>query len=264
MIQTFQRFRRVRKTAYAATLIFGLSAVPTGAEADLDLGREAFVSSNVLGAFYHELGHAVIDLLNIPVFGKEEDAADVFSVILIDSLFEDEAAESMALDVALPFLAEAENVANGGDPTAWWSAHGPDEQRFYNTVCLFYGADPSRRGDFAEDMELPEDRAQGCADEFQLALDSWGPVLDELETLKGNRSFVANIAEDARQLAPIMSQVMIEEMDALNEIFGFAKELSVSVELCGEANAFYDLDGQNIIMCAEYEPHFAELYAQTL
>ena len=37
----------------------------------------------------------------------------------------------------------------------WSDVHGPDLQRFYNLVCLFYGADPDTRDDFAADMNLP-------------------------------------------------------------------------------------------------------------
>ncbi|MEO0636155.1 MAG: DUF4344 domain-containing metallopeptidase [Pseudomonadota bacterium] len=46
----------------------------------------------------------------------------------------------------------------------------------------------------------------------------------------------------------------------LNQIFGLEEGLAVTVELCGEANAFYDLDERTITMCAEYEDWFADLY----
>ena len=67
----------------------------------------AFVEANILGIFYHELGHAVIDLEGVPIFGQEEDAADVFSIYLIHSLFEEEAAQSLAHDASFGFWGEA-------------------------------------------------------------------------------------------------------------------------------------------------------------
>ena len=43
--------------------------------------EDGFVTSNLISVFYHELGHAVIDTMQVPIFGQEEDAADVFSTI---------------------------------------------------------------------------------------------------------------------------------------------------------------------------------------
>ena len=33
--------------------------------------------------FLHETGHAVFDILKVPVFGREEDAADLFSAYIM-------------------------------------------------------------------------------------------------------------------------------------------------------------------------------------
>src|SRR4051812_6372549 len=46
-------------------------------EADL------FVLGNTVFILYHELGHALIDLLGLPVLGHEEDAADNLASIMM-------------------------------------------------------------------------------------------------------------------------------------------------------------------------------------
>src|SRR5688500_14135049 len=46
-------------------------------EADL------FVLGNTVFILYHELGHALIDLLNLPVLGREEDAADNLASVMM-------------------------------------------------------------------------------------------------------------------------------------------------------------------------------------
>jgi hypothetical protein len=46
--------------------------------------------------FYHGLGHTVIYAVQRPIFGQEEDAADVFSILLIDEIFEPESANIIA------------------------------------------------------------------------------------------------------------------------------------------------------------------------
>ena len=231
--------------------VFALALLATPAFADE--AEDAFVEANILGIFYHELGHALIDIMQMPVFGQEEDAADVASILLIDQLYEPEFALQMAYDVSDGFWAEA--VANMENPPAYWGVHGLDEQRFYNTVCLFYGGDPETRDVFAEDMELPEERAETCEEEYELAADSWGAVFDDLMT--EGQPMVFRPEDPSTFTAAVIGA----EVEAMNADFAFPIDLVVHVESCGEANAFYDLSDQSSIMCDEFEDHLRELYA---
>lgn len=233
---------------YALALL--VAGVPGSLMADE--AEDAFVEANILGIFYHELGHALIDVMQMPVFGQEEEAADVASILLIDHLFEPESALDMAYDVANGFWAEA--VANAGDPVPYWDVHGPDEQRFYNTVCLFYGGDPDTRDDFAEDMELPEERAEYCVEEYELASDSWGAVFDDLAEGGVPMLFTADVA------GSFTAGIIAAEVEALNADFGFPSTVQVITGECDEANAFYDPSDQSIIMCEEFEDHLRGLY----
>lgn len=217
--------------------------------ATADEEREAFVEANLLGIFYHELGHALIDIMGLPVFGQEEDAADVASVLLIDGFYDEEAAQALAYDAAFGFLGEA-----AANDVAYWDTHGPDEQRFYNTVCLFYGANPDAREDFAIELGLPEERAETCPEEFELALDSWGPAFDQIAG-QG-----ASIVFDNGGHALLTTEVIAAEVAALNDDFELPVPLTVRVESCGEANAFYDLGATEIIMCTEFEDHLRQLF----
>ncbi len=212
--------------------------------------EEAFVEANILGIFYHELGHALIDTEGLPVFGQEEDAADVFSILLIDALYEDEAAQSIAYDVADGFLGEAALRDEHQSEVAWWDVHGPDEQRFYNTVCLFYGADPEAREGFAADMDLPQERAEYCYEEFSQAYDSWGSVLDEMTDRTSGHALVFESAGNS-----LTGQIIASEVSALNKELRFSLPILVKVEACNEANAFYDPEAAEIVMCLEFEKH---------
>ena len=57
---------------------------------------------------------------------------------------------------------------------AFWGVHGLDEHRFYNLICLFYGANPADRIFFANDLGLPEERADSCPEEYDQAIVSLG------------------------------------------------------------------------------------------
>lgn len=243
------------RTGFGVGVLGAWAMAVLPANAQDQAAEDAFVASNVLGIFYHELGHAVIDIEQVPIFGQEEDAADVFSIFLIDGLFEEETAQNMAYDAALGFWGEAIAREAEGFDVSWWGVHGSDEQRFYNTVCLFYGANPEGRSGFAEDMELPEDRAETCPEEYDMAAASWGAVLDDI----GERADGAPIRFISG--TGFAADILREEVVLLSENLRLADRLHVSVQDCGEANAFYDPNSVEIIFCSEFEDHLRHLFA---
>lgn len=233
--------------------VLALPVLATGALADEEL-HEAFVESNILGVFYHELGHAVIDIEELPIFAQEEDAADVFSTYLIHTLYTDDAAQEIAYDTAFGFLGEAEFAAHAGREVAWWGVHGPTPQRFYNSVCLFYGASPETRGAFATEMELPKSRAERCESEFAQADRSWGAVLDAMVKADGARSLFYTGPRDT-----VAGDLLAYEVEELNAVLSLSAPLEVTVESCGVANAFYAPSERRIIFCTEFETYFREM-----
>lgn len=216
--------------------------------------ESSFIEANILGIFYHELGHAVIHIEEVPIFGQEEDAADVFSIFMIDALFEEEAAQSLAFDAAWGFIGEAEAREAYSDEIPWWDTHGPDEQRFYNTVCIFFGADPDNRTEFAENLGLPEERADYCPEEFDQANNAWGAILDQMTERGAGQTLNYQSNGDS-----LTEQLLADEIAYLNEQMSLAEPIDVVVESCGEANAFYDPNDKAIIFCSEFESHLEEL-----
>lgn len=246
----------IRSVLIAPLVCAGLLApLATPAAAQDRTAEDIFVEANLLSVFYHEMGHALIDVMRLPVFGQEEDAADVASVLLIDAIFDAESALDLAYDSSLGFAAEAMWEEEMRLEPAFWGVHGSSEQRFYNTVCLFYGADPEGRDDFAADMDLPEARAETCEEEFILAEESWGPVLDELFGAEGPEMDLQILGG-----SDLIIALMAEEVAYLNDTMRLPEPVTVSVEECGEINAFYIPDDQVILMCTEYEDYLRELF----
>ncbi|MEP4198966.1 MAG: DUF4344 domain-containing metallopeptidase [Aliishimia sp.] len=206
---------------------------------------DGYVESNLLSILYHELGHAIIDLAEVPIFGQEEDAADVASVLLIDMLYDEDAAIEIAYEAAFGFLAEAEATSDG---PAYWDVHGPDLQRYYNLVCLFAGAEIEARADVADELGLPSERTQSCEEEFELANDSWGPVFDALAQNAPGKSL-----EYVGEHNTLTEKLISQEVASLNQDFEMPQRLTVVVESCGEANAFYDPNMVRITICSEFE-----------
>ena len=91
---------------------------------------------------------------------------DVLSILIIDQVYDEELAQEIAYNAELGFLADAEQA----EELAFWGVHGLDEQRLYNLICSFYGANPADRIFFAEVLGLPEERADSCHEEYDQAI----------------------------------------------------------------------------------------------
>lgn len=244
----------------ALILTFVLTAAPVSAfEMPQDEAAAQFVTSNVIATFYHELGHALIDLLQLPVLGREEDAADSLSALLTHQIWEEDAATQIIYDTAFAYAAYAAEAEAGGWELPYADTHSLDQQRYFNLVCHFYGANPELRDDVARELELPKDRAMGCADEFSLIEGSWGAMLDGLTPsadTKGLKLVNADPSQDP------VAAILDAEIKVLNESFGLPREIAVTVEDCGEANAFYEMGAYKITICSEYAPELARIYAE--
>lgn len=234
--------------------LFAILLSVSAGYAEMSEDEQAYVAANLTGIFYHELGHAVIHLNEVPIFAQEEDAADVFSVLLIDMLNDEETAQSIAYDAAFGYIEDPE----GNEDIPYWDVHGPDEQRFYNHVCIFVGAVPDKRAGFAEDLELPEERLESCADEFDQALESWNPIIDELVEKRSGKAIEFTPVVTKDEYFQFAVSVIAQEIEALNAEFALPETLIVRVETCDEANAFYDPEDISITICTEFVEHLIE------
>jgi len=241
-----------------AMLACFMLALPVSA-ATMDRETETFVESNLIAIYFHELGHALIDIMKLPIFGQEEDAADVLSVLLVDALYKEDRAVEIARAAALGFLRSHNQSTADGDDIDYWDVHGPDIQRFFTFVCLFYGADPDKRATYAKDLHLPEDRRETCPAEFQQAHESWGPVLKGLADKGAGRSirFLADYRAD--QFGKLSIDVISAEVAAMNSDLSLPRRLLVRVESCDTANAFYDPKLSEIIVCTDFARYLAGL-----
>ena len=122
----------------------------------------------VVGAFIdimlHELSHAVFDLLKIPVFGREEDAADALAAFVLLQLGKDVARRTIT---GTAHFWSALAASRTFDKSEFATGHGVADQRFYNVLCIAYGADRDLFGDFVRKGLLPRQRAPSCETEYQ-------------------------------------------------------------------------------------------------
>jgi hypothetical protein len=130
-------------------------------------------------ALFHEIGHGLIDMYDLPVTGREEDAADQFSTFLLLQVAP-RGGGAMAIASAAGFFltAYAYSEAHGEvGELPFWSEHGLNKQRYYNLLCWLYGSDPVSYASIANEGLLPQDRAVRCPEETAQLVRSWTQLL---------------------------------------------------------------------------------------
>jgi hypothetical protein len=125
--------------------------------------------------FFHEIGHALVDVLELPITGREEDAVDQLSAWL---LIDNEDGDDAVLNGALSFeVASRETDEVTEDDFA--DEHSLNEQRVYNMLCWVYGSNPDKYGAMVEDELLPAARAERCEGEYRQLDRSWSRLLED-------------------------------------------------------------------------------------
>jgi hypothetical protein len=136
-------------------------------------GEEYLVSGTILFGLMHELGHALVDVLDLPVTGREEDAVDQLATLLI--LEQGAAGDSLVFGAVGWFATNARSAQL--DDLALADDHGLDQQRVYNILCWLYGRDPSRYPMVRSEGWLPAHRAERCPAEYRRVRESWRQLL---------------------------------------------------------------------------------------
>jgi hypothetical protein len=117
---------------------------------------------------FHEVGHATFDLFNVPIFGHEEDAADNFATFITLQFGKGQARRLIngAAWAWRAYLGDYQkNPVVQTRLAAFATDHGLPQERFYNLVCLAFGANSQEFADFAG--FLPSTRSPNCSHEYQ-------------------------------------------------------------------------------------------------
>jgi putative metallopeptidase DUF4344 len=136
------------------------------AKADANVRERVLVGAFIQAAF-HETAHAVFDMLQVPVWGRANDAADRLAAFIMVNFGEDVAMQTI--------LGTAEFFRLSG--RTWTGSEfaevsSPEAQRFFNYLCIALGGAP-KTFDFLvnpkeqEEQLLPDRRAERCQGEFE-------------------------------------------------------------------------------------------------
>jgi hypothetical protein len=136
-------------------------------------------------AFYHELGHALIEVLPLNAVGQEEDTADEFASVMMYRKYSAKSAAEIVLDSSEYY----ELLYRLGNRGPGWDEHAPNDKRLFNLACFVYGSDPEQYekvflqkfitvhpGETIDQDQIAS-RAAKCEQEFAQKLETWNRLL---------------------------------------------------------------------------------------
>jgi hypothetical protein len=120
----------------------------------------------------HEFAHALFEMLELPVFGREEDAADQLAAYILLQFGDSEARRLIA---GAAFAYHMDEVKS--DPCRsiedYADEHATPAQRFFNVLCIAYGADKKLYAEIVKGGYLPLARAEYCDEEYEQVQDAY-------------------------------------------------------------------------------------------
>jgi len=259
-------------------LLLGLS-LPTWADLKPDslqdeISETEFVLGNIEFALLHELAHVLISEKEIPVLGSEESAADQIATIFLVrgegvSQAQTKRLRAYAEMTALAFSTIWGFVNEIGASNPYWDAHGLSIQRYYNILCLIRGSDPTGELPLAVLQEFPAQYAEACPGQFRQAdravrwlLRTYGRKPRDSRGADIHISFEEPRTKvEVRLLGDLRRRRLIEStFEAFQERFFLHRPLDVMVRGCGIAEAHWDPDNREMIICYELLDAYRMLY----
>lgn len=222
---------------------------------------QQFVRGTLRFVLLHEAGHGFVDLYEIPVLGREEDAADRFATWWMGPSESEDGSDAIAAMEWWLALGQHSELTRA--QLAWWDEHGIDEQRGYQIICLLYGADPQTMGPLARRTQLPEDRAESCIPEAQQNDRAWRAYLsgNTARFPKQLDGFLVPVkyqpvSSEENQAAAQLAQEwqVLEDLAAMLKQFRFpegAAMIRLVGQECGTPNAYWSGSERTITLCYE-------------
>lgn len=255
-------------------LLVGLLWLPGLAQAqDLSKSQRAdmrrFAYNNSLFVLYHEVAHLLFHQLDLPILGREEDAADNMATWTLLNM-RTKAADRALADAAEGWILSGIAYDSGGDEGDYAAGHSLDKQRAYQIVCLMVGMDETAFRPIANEYRMERDRQDSCHWDYDMVDRSIRALLGERSNKTGRGTDVVVTYHDAGGRLKAAAEafkasgVFDQVADELRNNYSLRETVQFNAKRCGEANAFYDPDAIEIIFCYELMQDYLELYQSSL
>jgi Putative metallopeptidase len=211
----------------------------------------------------HEIGHGLINEMNMPVLGSEEGAADSFVVVnalKMASMF----SQRVLREARKGWVLAAKRDKKQGNALAFYDEHGLDLQRAYKVVCFMVGSDREKYKTLAADTKLPKERQESCVYEWKNAAWSWDEMLKTHLRSADQPKIAIKVEYQENETYAVQAQVLrhmgLLEHFAANaaDRYAWPNPFTVEARSCGEANARWK--ARTLTLCYELVNEFIELF----
>ncbi|MDO6765178.1 DUF4344 domain-containing metallopeptidase [Agarivorans sp. 1_MG-2023] len=137
------------------------------------VSAEKAALDTLLHTLLHEAAHAYIADQQIPILGKEEDAADNLATLMLLNYVEH--GDDIAISAADMFAFESDEKPRYYEMSEYIAEHSFDLQRYFSTLCLVYGSDPERHKQLLDEIEkdYQAERKEFCIYQFEQSNYAW-------------------------------------------------------------------------------------------
>jgi hypothetical protein len=140
--------------------IASIQDLAKGATSDAD-DLAALVTGGVMEEALHCMADGILQVFDVPMWGRQEDAADLLAAFLM--LKFDERTARVAIVGAARLFGYATSAVGKVD---YVSEVSPPAQRFYNFLCIAYGGERLGFQGVVDKGFLPKSRATHCGGEY--------------------------------------------------------------------------------------------------
>ena len=225
-----------------------------------------FVAGNMLFVGFHEMGHALVGQLRLPVLGRGEDAADSFATLAM--LQEGtEFSVNVLVQAARGWFLMDRREQKLGNTLSFYDEHGLDKQRAYAIVCLMVGSNDKLFKELADWVQMPEERQQTCHNDYDDAKYSWDvvlkPFLRSADQPKSNIDIVyepgpGKLDAYARSFRSIGFLETLAEHTSRRYVL--PRPIGMVMKGCGDSNAWWNTPTLKETLCYEMAEDFVELH----
>ena len=228
--------------------------------------RVDFVVGNMLFVGFHELGHALVHQLRLPLLGRAEDAADSFATL---ALLNEGSALSVNVLVQAArglFLMDRRD-RELGDVFDFSDAHGLDKQRAFQIVCLMVGSDAKQFKELAHWVRLSEDRQDSCRTDYEDAKHAWDSLIEPHLRAAGQPNSTIDIAYEAgdgkfdHYARSFRSMGLLEALaEYASRRYVLPRPITLTMQNCGDPNAWWNAPTLTEALCYDLAEDFVDLY----
>ena len=231
--------------------------------------QQRFAANNALFVLYHEVAHLLIEQLDLPVLGREEEAADnMASWTLLNH--GTRRAQQTLKDAVRGWFLSGVAYRSGLVESDYAAPYLLDKQRAYQIVCLMVGKDAASFGAVADSYAVSPDRRRSCDADYDSVDRGLRRLLDR-HSSRGGRGTIVDVSyqpaggalrgsAEAFRNSGVFDQVAEE----VRHSYALTSPVTFTAKRCGEANAFYEPDTVEIIFCYELMQDYMDLFAANL